>query len=217
MIEPNDVDISPDDTELHKRMREFGERIRALRQQRGWTVRDLATRAGLAASTISKVENARMSPTYDNMLRLAHGLNVHIEALFNDSASLIGVGRRSVVRKGEGIHIRSKHYRYEILSSDIAQKKFFPVIAKIDPNIDGDRLKSSRHPGEEFVYVMSGSVNLATEHYSPTVLNTGDSCYFDSTMEHSLTSTTDTQAVVLWISSFPATGDDDSDVIVAPE
>jgi DNA-binding XRE family transcriptional regulator len=49
----------------------FGMRLRRLRQAAGLTLKDLAERAGLAISTISKIENDRMSPTYDVLLRLA--------------------------------------------------------------------------------------------------------------------------------------------------
>ena len=44
---------------------DLGVRVRELRKARGWTLEQAASQAGLARSTLSKIENAQMSPTYD--------------------------------------------------------------------------------------------------------------------------------------------------------
>ena len=59
----------------------FGPRLRRLRQGAGLTLKQLAERASLASSTISKIENDRMSPTYDVLLRLAGGLGIDLSSL----------------------------------------------------------------------------------------------------------------------------------------
>jgi uncharacterized cupin superfamily protein len=58
-----------------------------------------------------------------------------------------------------------------------------------------------RHDGEEFLFVLSGEVQVITEHHDPIHLVPGDSCYFDSTMGHALLSVSDIDAVVLWVCS----------------
>ena len=49
----------------------LGERVRDLRKARGWTLEQAATQAGLARSTLSKIENGQMSPTYEALKKLA--------------------------------------------------------------------------------------------------------------------------------------------------
>nr|WP_285292261.1 XRE family transcriptional regulator [Aureimonas altamirensis] len=186
---------------VQTRIDRFGQRIKSLRRDRGLTVRDLAARCGVAASTISKVENARMSPTYDIILRLALGLGVEMEALFVDEATGMRSGRRSVTRAGGGARVRAQHYDYEMLSADVSNKRFHPIVATIGK---GETISSSdyvRHAGEEFVYVLSGSVRILTDLYEPLVLGVGDSCYFDSAMGHVLVSEGSGVATVLWVAS----------------
>ena len=49
---------------------DLGMRVRELRKARGWTLEQAATQAGLARSTLSKIENGQMSPTYDALKKL---------------------------------------------------------------------------------------------------------------------------------------------------
>ena len=58
-----------------------------------------------------------------------------------------------------------------------------------------------RHEGEEFLYVLEGSVQVLTEFYEPTHLSKGDSMYFDSRMGHCCLSTSPEDALVLWVCS----------------
>ena len=53
----------------------LGERVRAIRRARNWTLEEAAQRAGLARSTLSKIENEQMSPTFDAVQKLARGLD----------------------------------------------------------------------------------------------------------------------------------------------
>ena len=87
-----------------------GAAVRALREQRGWTLADVSERTGLSVSTLSKVENDKMSLTYDKLSRISKGLAIDIGQLFAAgsaphgaaSSSIRGFsGRRSVSRSGE--------------------------------------------------------------------------------------------------------------------
>ena len=56
--------------EAHVEPLNLGERVRELRRSLGWTLEEAANRAGLARSTLSKIENGQMSPTYDALKKL---------------------------------------------------------------------------------------------------------------------------------------------------
>lgn len=198
-FEPKQAIVSA--LEVQTRIDRFGQRIKSLRRDRGLTVRDLAARCGVAASTISKVENARMSPTYDIILRLAIGLGADMEALFVDEATSMGSGRRSVTRAGGGARVTAQHYDYEMLSADVSNKRFHPIVASIGVGESISSRDYVRHAGEEFVYVLAGGVRILTELYEPLTLGVGDSCYFDSAMAHVLVSEGPGTATVLWVAS----------------
>lgn len=59
----------------------LGQRVRELRKERGWTLEQAAVQAGLARSTLSKIENSQMSPTYEALKKLAEGLKISVPQL----------------------------------------------------------------------------------------------------------------------------------------
>ena len=61
---------------------DLGQRVRDLRMARGWTLEQAAGQAGLARSTLSKIENGQMSPTYEALKKLAVGLEISVPQLF---------------------------------------------------------------------------------------------------------------------------------------
>ena len=61
---------------------DLGQRVRELRKARHWTLEQAAQQAGLARSTLSKIENGQMSPTYEALKKLAEGLAISVPQLF---------------------------------------------------------------------------------------------------------------------------------------
>jgi transcriptional regulator with XRE-family HTH domain len=175
--------------------------VRRLRREAGLTLQELGERCGLGASTISKIENKLISPTYDTILALADGLGVDVAELFSGRSSGTVTGRRSLTRRNEGVRQKTPQYDYEMLCSDIARKQFIPLVTTIRAHSRTEFSELVSHAGEEFIYVLSGKVTLHTQHYEPLLLNPGDSCYFDSTMGHACVSASKEDAVILWVCS----------------
>ncbi|MCF3933392.1 XRE family transcriptional regulator [Acuticoccus sp. M5D2P5] len=187
--------------QIPDRAARLGAMVRHLRRSYNLTLQQAGERSGLAPSTISKIENGHISPTYDNILRLAAGLGIDVAELFAPQPEIARTGRRAVTRSGEGVHHPTPQYDYEMLATELSKKRFTPLRATIHARSPKEFKQLIAHRGEEFFYVLSGSVELHTEHYEPTLLNPGDSAYFDSTMGHALCSVSEEDAVVLWISS----------------
>lgn len=179
----------------------IAETLRHLRQSHGFTLNELARRCALAPSTLSKIENGQMSPTYDTILSLAEGLGVDVADLFSERQTTTVSGRRTVTRAGDGVPLDTAQYDYQMLCTDLANKQFVPLRARIKANSVTRFEGMLSHPGEEFVFVLSGEIELHTQFYSPTRLGVGDSCYFDSTMGHALIKASEEDAEVLWICS----------------
>jgi len=180
---------------------ELGPVLRDLRRGSGLTLQELSKRTGLASSTLSKIENNLISPTYDSILKLADGLGIDVARLFDPKSIQMSLGRRSVTRDGGGASLRTDQYHYEMLCTDLSQKKFFPIVATITANSVKDFPALPKHAGEEFIYVLAGAVEIHTEHYEPVSLTPGDCIYFDSSMGHACVSAGRKPARILWVTS----------------
>ena len=167
----------------------LGQRLRSLRKERHWTIAAVSQKTGLAASTISKVENGQLSLTYDKLVQLAAGLSLDISEFFSGQPSVAparsgGMTRRSVGRKEEGSHISANGYEYWYLNTDIAKKIMTPILGETRFQSLDQFGELISHPGEEVIFVIEGRMAVHTEFYTPTVLNPGETIYLDSSMGH---------------------------------
>jgi transcriptional regulator with XRE-family HTH domain len=179
-----------------------GAALRALRRERGWTIADVSKRTGLAVSTLSKIENDRMSLNYDKLTRLSAGLKIDIaELLAANTTPAQVLGLRSITRAGEGRSIATDKYLHRYPAGDLRNKRFVPIVAELHARSLEEFGELIRHPGEEYAYVLEGVVELHTELYAPARLEVGDSIYFDSGTAHAYIAATPGPCRVLAICS----------------
>ena len=179
---------------------ELGPFVREARKAKGWTLEEAARRAGIGRSTLSKIENNQTSPGFDIVRRLTQALELETPNLFLQSGKSDISGRRDITRKGQGEPKETATYAHELLCNELTSKSMLPYISTIKARDISDFDGWIRHRGEEFMYVISGQLVLHTEHYRPLSLQAGDSIYYDSSMGHCCVSTSDENAVVLWVS-----------------
>ncbi len=179
----------------------LGERIRDIRRRNNWTLEDASRRTGLARSTLSKIENEQMSPTFEVVQKLAAGLEIELPQLFEASEAGGATGRRTITRAGEGRPRVTATYEHELLSVELAKRKMIPFKTRVRARSFESFSSWVRHPGEEFLYVLEGSVAFYSEFYEPVMLAAGDSVYYDSDMGHACVSVGDEDALILWVST----------------
>jgi transcriptional regulator with XRE-family HTH domain len=181
-----------------------GSALRALRKRRGWTLAEVSARTGLPVSTLSKIENGKMSLSYDKLVRLSTGFETDIAQLFETGTTTAPnpvSGRRSVTHAGEGLAIQTENFNHLYPAADLLHKQFIPIIAEVRARSLEEFGELIQHAGEEFAYVLEGSVELHTELYAPKRLETGDSIYFDSGMGHAYIAVGSSRCRVLSICS----------------
>lgn len=176
-------------------------RVRELRKARAWTLEQAAGQAGLARSTLSKIENGQMSPTYEALKKLAEGLGISVPQLFTPSATPQAGGRMATTKRGEGAAHATTTYEHELLADQLVQKNMLPYRARIRARSFDEFEGWVRHEGEEFLYVLTGTVRLFTEFYQPLDMGRGDSAYYDASMGHNVISISDDDATILWVTS----------------
>lgn len=174
-------------------------KLRRIRAEKNWTLDEVSQRAGLARSTLSKIENGLMSPTYDVLQKITQGLEIDMIELFKPDVANVAAGMRSITRVDGGTTHETTAYRYELLATDLSKKTILPFKAKIHARSFDDFSEWIRHDGEEFLCVLSGAIEVLTEFYEPTRLSAGESIYFDSRMGHALISVSPEEAEVLWV------------------
>ncbi|WP_133488597.1 helix-turn-helix domain-containing protein [Aliiroseovarius marinus] len=179
----------------------LGERVRELRKSRGWTLEQAAGQAGLARSTLSKIENGQMSPTYEALKKLAVGLEISVPQLFTAPKSAQVSGRMAVTKSGEGASHPTTTYEHEMLAGALTKKAMLPYRARVRARSFDEFDGWVRHDGEEFLYVLTGAIHLITEFYEPVEMRRGDSAYYDASMGHNVISVSEEDAMILWVTS----------------
>lgn len=180
---------------------DLGKRVRELRRDKGWTLEQAARAAGLARSTLSKIENGQMSPTYEALKKLAQGLAISVPQLFTPPSRTQVLGRMAITKDGAGQPHPTATYEHELLAGAMSRKQMLPYRARIRARTLEEFGGWVRHDGEEFLYVLTGIIRLFTEFYEPQELRRGDSAYYDASMGHNLISVSPEDATVLWVTS----------------
>ncbi|CAD6527362.1 helix-turn-helix domain-containing protein [Paraburkholderia sabiae] len=175
-----------------------GARLRDARKARGLTLMQLSEQSGIAVSTISKAERGDIALTYDKFAALAHALQVEFDAIFGRTkraaASPIVP---TFTASGEQMIYDTPNYEYGMLANDLTGKRMVPMRAHVRARKLSDFPDYIRHSGEEFVFLLNGSLELRFETGAVFQLKPGDSLYFDSAVGHVYLSTSKNPAEVL--------------------
>jgi transcriptional regulator with XRE-family HTH domain len=177
----------------------LGEKVRDIRLRQKWTLDEASKRTGLAKSTLSKIENEQVSPSFEVVQKLAAGLGIDVPQLFVSSTQPLISGRRSVTVCGQGKPHPTRTYAHELLASELTHKKMVPFKTIVHARSFDDFSDWVRHSGEEFLLVLSGSILFYSEFYEPVDLSVGDSLYYDSGMGHVCVSKSEQDAQIVWV------------------
>lgn len=155
---------------------EFGNRIRARRQEMGLSLRELAEQVGLTASFLSQIERDLTSPSIESLRKISDALEVPIFHF------LLEVEKKSpVVRQDERITLTlpNSDLSYKLLTPDLS-RKMEAFLAERRPGQEKLTLPL-RQETEEFIYVLQGQleIQLGEDVYQ---LGPGDTIYFEGAM-----------------------------------
>jgi transcriptional regulator with XRE-family HTH domain len=158
---------------------QLGPRIRTLRQARGFTLRELAERAGVTESFLSQVEREVTSPSIASVQRIARGLDLAIAELFVEE-----MPHSRVVRAADRRRIAYSGLRAvdEFLTTGLGGR-LQVILSTIEPGGGTGDEPYTHESDEEVVIVLSGRLELwvANEHH---VLEEGDAVTYSSRLPH---------------------------------
>lgn len=181
----------------------LGQILKNLRKRRQWTLREMSDESGIPLSTLSKVENDRLTLTYDKLVQLSENLKVPISDLFAEPGTGDSVtARRSIGRIGDALRVTTSNYDYYYLCTELRQKRMVPVLTRIRAKTLEEFGDLVSHSGEEYIHVLEGTIVVHTEFYDPVILTTGEAIYIDSNMGHAYVAAEDCEeALVLGVCS----------------
>jgi transcriptional regulator with XRE-family HTH domain len=186
----------------------LGGLIRLLRQRKGWTLRQMSDQVGIPLSTLAKVEADKLSLTYDKLQQFCARLGLSMteflaegETSAEDAQAPVVMARRSLSSDNNSIQIATPTYDYEYLCTDLREKRMVPILARIRAHDINEFEGPVRHQGEEFIFVLEGSVEVHLQFYTPVVLTKGQGMYLDSSMSHAYVAKDCDSALILAVCS----------------
>ncbi len=176
---------------------EIGSKIKRLRIKNNLTQEELADRCELSKGFISQIERDLASPSISTLYDILQCLGTDLKTFFNDEVD------DEVVFRAEDVFVKENKEEQTIINWIVpnSQKNAMePIIIEIMPG--GASYVDTPHEGEEFGYVLSGTVRLCIGQKEYKVKK-NESFYYRPNQPHFLKNTGKTKAAVLWVSTPP--------------
>jgi transcriptional regulator with XRE-family HTH domain len=181
----------------------IGPKLRALRLRRSMGLTQLGQRTGLSPALLSKIENAKLVPTIPTLLRMARVFDVTLDYFFqNEHRRRIIAVTRQQEREKAGEERLGTGEGFQLLRLDLGagERKFHAYLAEFPATVEAGR--GHMHQGFEFVHVLVGRLELVIGS-DVTVLETGDSIYFDSNLRHGYRSLDQRACTAFMVLAYP--------------
>jgi transcriptional regulator with XRE-family HTH domain len=167
--------------------------IRSHRMRRNLTLAQLSELSGISVGHLSRLENGGRTPTVRLLLQLARALGVPLAALVGESPEQDMV----YVSRGGHRHTIAAGDTFLQSLSDPALRSLQAVELSLPPGRLGE---PAVHAGEEWVYVLSGAIELYVNGSSHS-LAPGDAVHFRADVPHALRNPHDDSATVLVVNA----------------
>jgi len=175
----------------------IGERIKHLRLKKSMGLVELGRHTGLSASFLSQLETGRVVPTLRNLARIAMVFSKDLSYFFDpEPQTLFRVHRqRDRVRLPQS-GVQDPAYFFESLGYLVPDRQLDPYFAEFLPVKAGREARPHQHVGCEFLYVLSGMMDIRHGEITHHV-ECGDAVYFDANTIHSYACSGDIPAAAL--------------------
>jgi transcriptional regulator with XRE-family HTH domain len=157
---------------------EISQKIKALRKQQDMTLKDLSEKSGFSVSFLSQVENGTSSLAIMSLKKIADSLGVPMIYFFQEHEE-----HKYLVKESEhkGFKMEGTSSEFIRVSGDFPNRTLETLIVVIEPETShGDVMT---HMGEEFIYVLEGTVVVdldGTEY----LVEAGDTMHYPSNIPH---------------------------------
>ena len=178
---------------------DVGERVRAIRQLRRLTLRDVAERTGLSESFLSQAERGRTSASIVSLQRIAEALGVAVSDFFSPDQTR----RPLVLRRDARQFVAWGKLGRKALLTPKPFRHVEVVVAELDPGGSTGEETYRHGDSEEVFYVLTGRVRLQLDD-DVFELRAGDSVQYRSSTPHRVVNDGDERAEVMFVVSPPS-------------
>jgi len=171
-----------------------------LRMDNHLTLEEAAERVGCTPSFLSQIERNQAVPSITMLYAIAQAFDVKVIHFFPYIASGAQVVR---VSERKPFHFEGSAITYSLLSAGFPNQKLESLLVQIDPTdgaLPSDEFRS--HPGEEFYYVLEGTLRLRVGDATYD-LDPGDSIHYKSTVKHNMENPGETPTLALCLLTPP--------------
>ena len=173
----------------------IGERISMMRQAKGLTQEELASRADLTKGFISQVERNLTSLSVESLLAVLDALDEKPSTFFDEAFE-----QKIAFKAKDRVELEKEDVAsFEILVPAAQNRLMDPALVALKP---GEKTEEGPHEGEEFGFVLSGGIELSLGGKTYK-LKRGECFYFRASKRHRIANRRKTRALVLWVSSPP--------------
>ncbi len=182
------------------------DKIKILCADREMSMEELAEGAGLSLEQVNRICGKDIIPSLSSLIKIARALGVRLGTFLDDSQEMGPVINRHADSQQQTTFTShqtssNSHMDFVSLAARKAGRNMEPFLIDIESGT-GKEMPST-HEGEEFLFVLEGSivVHYGTKKY---ILNKGDSIYYDSIVDHLVTATENSKAKILGVVYSPA-------------
>ena len=172
----------------------LGSLIRKCRQKRRLTLKELCDKAGVSVGYLSQVERGNATPSLGTLAQIARALDLGLDYFVTRPKPGDAVSYADQRRK---FSISDSGVTYEALSTEFPGHELSAFIMNCPP---GFQSETFQHEGEEFIYILSGSIEKSLNGEAFT-LHEGDSLHYNGMTPHAWKTLGDTPARMLWAGS----------------
>lgn len=177
---------------------QIGDKIRRMRMEYGLTQEELADRCELTKGYISQLERDLTSPSIATLKDILDCLGSSIPEFFNEKK------KEQIVFKQQDVFVKEveeQGYRINWIVPNAQKRDMEPIILELNEN--GETYEDNPHQGEEFGYVLNGSIYL-TVGKDRFRVKKGECFHYKTNEPHSIKNSGKKPAQVLWISTPPS-------------
>ncbi|WXR61820.1 cupin domain-containing protein [Peptostreptococcaceae bacterium AGR-M142] len=177
---------------------QIGAKLKRLRILNGLTQEEIASRCDLTKGFISKIERDLTSPSIATLMDILEALGTDLKSFFNESED------EKVVYKKDDIYesINSElNHKIHWLIPNSQKNEMEPILMELKPF--GKTDLDLPHNGEEFGYVIKGSITLYVGNKKYKVKK-GESFYFKPDREHKIENNSNKETILIWVSTPPS-------------
>ncbi len=182
--------------EIERTVSEIGAKVAKARAERGWSLSQLAERAGLSTAAVHKIEKSGMTPTIASLMKVASALGKSVGFFVEEVEATRPV---TVIRAAERSRLYTSKQGLELQNISGRYGPFWVAGAEalVEPGADSGPEPMS-HPGEELVLLLEGrmSFTIDDERYE---LEAGDSIHFRTVRPHSWANPEQSEARAVWL------------------